>query len=73
MTCRYGRTRSLGSKAEHLLDLALRAAANGRTADSARPAARNNADTAAMKIMWPASWIIGNLCQLLVRRLWSVV
>jgi hypothetical protein len=30
---------SLGSKAEHLLDLALRAAANGRIADSARPAA----------------------------------
>ena len=30
---------SLGSKAEHLLDLALRAASNGRTADSARPAA----------------------------------
>jgi hypothetical protein len=29
----------LGSKAEHLLDLALRAAANGRTADTARLAA----------------------------------
>jgi hypothetical protein len=29
----------LGSKAEHLLDLALRAAANGRTADTTRLAA----------------------------------